>query len=79
MDLNSIKIIRTLPIVGGFIKIPHDNNNLPKVDPTEVPYSVLEIDITSRMKFIEFPEVAADSQTNVDYQKVVEDIAIAKL
>lgn len=79
MSFSDIKITRTLPIVGGFVKIPDDNNNMPKVGPTETAYDVLEFGVTSKMKFIKFPEVAVDDQTNVDYQKVVEDIALAKL
>jgi hypothetical protein len=79
MSFNDITIIRTLPIVGKFVKVADDNNNLPKVHPSEVPYPVLEASPTSKMEFIEFPAVTADSQTNVDYQKVVKDIALAKL
>jgi hypothetical protein len=79
MGLNEIKIVRTLPVVGGFIKIPHDNSNLPKVNPTEVPFDTLSFGVTRKMTFIEFPEVSADNQENVDYQKVVEDVALAKL
>lgn len=78
MGLNEIKIVRTLPVVGGFIKIPHDNSNLPKVVPIEVPFAVV-FDAALKMTFVEFPEVAADNQVNVDYQKVVEDVALAKL
>lgn len=79
MGLNEIKIIRTLPVVGGFIKIPHDNSNLPKVGITEVPFDTFSFGVTSKMTFIEFPEVAADNQENIDYQKIVEDVAVAKL
>lgn len=79
MGFQEIKIVRTLPIVGGLVKIPDDNNNMPKVGPTEVPYDTVEFGVTSKMKFVQFPAVSIDSQTNVDYQRFVEDVALAKL
>jgi hypothetical protein len=78
MSFSEITIYRTLPVVGGFIKIIDDNNNLPKLVLSEVPYSELKFGVTSKLDFIEFPGVVANDD-NVDYQGVVRDLAIAKL
>ncbi len=79
MSLNEIKIVRTLPVVGGFVKIPRDNSNLPRVNPDEVPFDTFIFGVTRNMTFIQFPEVSADASTNYDWQGVVEDIAVAKI
>lgn len=79
MSFNEIKIARTLPVVGGYVKIADDNNNLPKVTPSEVPYDDVKFGVTTNLEFIEFPEESINAASVIDYQQTVRGIAEAKL
>lgn len=80
----TITIEPKLPVIAGFVVIPDDNNNLPKVTAAEVLLaisgtSILTFGTTDKRDFVVFPGYDSQSKAAEDYYDEVRALARAKL
>ncbi len=82
--MSTITIEPKLPVIAGFVVIPDDNNNLPKVTPAEVLLAisgtyVLTFGITDKRDFVVFPTYDSNNKAAEDYYEEVRALARTKL
>lgn len=80
----AITIEPKLPVIAGFVAIPDDNNNLPKITPAEVLSAIsgtyiLTFGTTDKRDFVVFPNYDSNSKAAEDYYEEVRELARAKL
>lgn len=80
----TITIEPRLPIIAGFVTIPDDNNNLPKVTSAEViaiiPTAyVMVFGTTDKREFLVLPSYDSQSKAAEDYYEDIRVLARSKI
>jgi len=86
MSFNTIKIERRLPVVGGFVEVPGDQNDLPPVTADEIVNALgtdlvtkFQFGTTDKMNFVALDEHAIDAVPTNDLHEQIRDVARSKL
>jgi hypothetical protein len=82
--MTQIDITYKLPVIQGFVIIPDDNNNLPKLTVAEVLEAfptayVVDFSVTEHRKFVAFPAFHSDSHVAEDFYAELRALARTKL